>query len=125
VSELIILEGYQRVMPYLIVKGAGEFFTFMQNVFGATEKMKVTRENGTYMHAELQMGTSTIMFTDASEDYPVQSAGMFVYVPNCDDTYSKALQYGATSIMEPAAQDHGRSAGVKVVFGNTWWITEA
>jgi PhnB protein len=122
-QELNIPTGYQRIMPYLIVKGAAEFFTFMQTVFGATEKMKVIRDEQTYMHAELQVGESTIMFTDATAEFPVQNAGLFIYVANCDTTYQTALDNGATSIMEPAKQDYGRSAGIKDAFGNTWWIT--
>lgn len=124
-QELNIPEGYQRVMPYLIVKGAASFFTFMQTVFGATEKMKVMRDEATIMHAELQVGTSTIMFTDATEEHPVQNAGLFIYVADCDTTYQQALANGATSIMEPAAQDYGRSAGVLDAFGNTWWISQS
>lgn len=112
-------------MPYLIVKGAANFFAFMQTVFGATEKMKVMRDEDTYMHAELQVGQSTIMFTDATEQYPVQNAGLFIYVTDCDGTYKKALDNGATTIMPPANQDYGRSCGVLDAFGNTWWITQA
>ncbi|WP_345950506.1 VOC family protein [Mucilaginibacter sp. PAMB04274] len=96
----------------------------MQTVFGATEKLKVMRNETTIMHAELQVGTSTIMFTDATEDYPVQNAGLFIYVADCDTTYQKALANGASSIMEPANQDYGRSAGVLDAFGNTWWISQ-
>jgi len=121
--ELNIPQGYQRIMPYLIVEGAAKFFTFMQTVFGATEKMKVMRNDTTIMHAELQIGENTIMFTDATAEFSVQNAGIFIYVPNCDDTYEKALANGATSIMEPVNQDYGRGAGVKDAFGNTWWIT--
>jgi len=124
-QELTIPAGYQRIMPYLIVKGAAEFFAFMQTVFGATEKMKVMRDDQTYMHAELQVGESTIMFTDATADYPVQNAGLFIYVPDCNITYQTALAHGATSIMKPAQQDYGLSAGIKDAFGNTWWITGA
>jgi len=124
-QELNIPQGHQRLMPYLIVQGAAKFFAFMQAVFGATEKIKVMRNEFTYMHAELQVGESTIMFTDATEEYPVQNAGLFIYVPNCDTAYEAALANGATSIMEPAKQDYGRSAGVKDAFGNTWWITSS
>lgn len=122
-QEANIPQGHQRIMPYLIIKGAAEFFKFMQTVFGATEKMKVMRDEHTYMHAELQVGESTIMFTDATKEFPVQNAGMFIYVPDCDTTYQAALANGATSIMEPANQDYGRSAGIKDAFGNSWWIT--
>jgi len=124
-QELNIPAGYQRIMPYLIVKGAADFFAFMQTVFGATEKMKVMRDEQLYMHAELQIGENTIMFTDATTEFPVQNAGLFIYVPDCNATYQAALANGATSIMEPAQQDYGLSAGVKDAFGNTWWITGA
>lgn len=122
-QELNIPNGYQRIMPYLIIEGAAEFFTFMQTVFGATEKMKVMRDENTIMHAELQVGDSTIMFTDATAEFPVQNAGLFIYVANCDITYQAALANGATSVMEPINQDYGRGAGVRDAFGNTWWIT--
>jgi len=122
-QELNIPAGYQRIMPYLIVKGAADFFSFMQTVFGATEKMKVMRDEQSYMHAEMQIGENTIMFTDATDDFPEQNAGLFIYVANCDETYEKALANGATGIMQPTNQDYGRGAGVKDAFGNTWWIT--
>ena len=124
-EELNIPQGYQRIMPYLIVNGAAKFFAFMQTVFGATEKVKVMRDGTRYMHAELQIGSNTIMFTDATEEYPVQNAGLFIYVANCEATYQKALDNGATSIMEPTKQDYGTGAGIKDAFGNTWWITQA
>ncbi|MDT3404053.1 VOC family protein [Mucilaginibacter terrae] len=124
-ENLNIPAGYQRIMPYLIVKDAAAFFTFMQTVFGATEKMKVMRDEHTYMHAEMQIGDATIMFTDATEQFPAQNAGLFIYVADCDGTYKKATDNGASTIMPPANQDYGRSCGVLDAFGNTWWITQA
>jgi len=116
-------QGHQQVMPYLIVQNASAFFSFMQAVFNATEKMKVMRDDYIIMHAEMQLGNSTIMFTDATDEFPVQTAGLFVYVDDCDATYVKALGLNANSIMPPADQDYGRSAGIADPYGNTWWIT--
>lgn len=124
-QDLNIPQGHQQVMPYLIVKNAAGFFDFMQAVFGATEKMKVMRDEYTIMHAEMELGNSTIMFTDATNDFPVQTAGMFIYVDDCDAVYLKALSLHAKSIMPPADQDYGRSAGILDPYGNTWWITSA
>ena len=115
--------GHQRVMPYLILRDAEVFIEFMQKVFDAAEKYKVMRDENLIMHAEIQIGDSTIMFADATTEFTVQNAGLFVYVPNADETYKKAIEQGATSIMEMSDQNYGRSGGIKDPFGNVWWIT--
>jgi PhnB protein len=124
-SQLNIPEGFQTVMPYLIVPGAEKFSDFMKKVFNAKETHKQMRSEGVVRHAQLNLGGSTIMFADASDDFPSNTAGMFVYVENADEIYTKALDEGATSIMPPADQDYGRSCGVTDPFGNSWWITSA
>ena len=64
------------------------------------------------------------MVSDAKgEQYKPMPTGIYLYVEDCDATYNRALQEGATSLMEPANQFYGdRSCGVKDQFGNQWWI---
>ena len=124
-EKLNIPEGYQRIMPYLIIKNAPAFFGFTQKVFGATERYKAMRDETLIMHAEISIGGSVIMFADATEQYTERPAGMFIYVDDCDAVYQKALENGATSITEPGDQSYGRSAGICDPFGNTWWLTSA
>lgn len=122
-ESLKIPEGYQRVMPYLILKNAAAFENFMKNVFDATEKYKAMRDDNTIMHAEVRVGESVIMFAESGDQFEPNTAGMFIYVEDVDATYKKALAEGATSKMEPATMDYGRSSGVSDPFGNVWWIT--
>jgi uncharacterized glyoxalase superfamily protein PhnB len=124
-KETKIPDGYQRVMPYLIVEDAAGLLQFMKNVFGATEKYKVMRDEdkNVIMHAEVKIGDSTIMFAEATGQWKASPAGMFIYVENADETYQKALKAGATSLGEPSDQSYGRSGGVTDPFGNVWWIT--
>ena len=117
--------GYQQIMPYLIIKNAGTFMQFMKTVFDATEKMVAMRDEHIIMHGELTIGDCCIMFADATDDFSQQTAGMFIYVDDCDARYQKAVENGATAIMPPANQQYGRSAGIKDLSGNTWWITTA
>src|SRR3982751_6530716 len=101
-----IPEGYQTVMPYLIIKNAAGFLDFGKTVFGATERHKTLQEDQqTIRHAEISIGGSVIMFSEATENYPASPAGLFIYVEDTDKTYQNALSAGATSIMEPADQD--------------------
>lgn len=118
-----IPEGYQQVIPYLIVPGAALFFEFMQKVFDATEAYKAMRNETEIQHAELMLGDHKIMFADSTDIYPPQTAGIFVYVDDCDVRFKKAIDAGATQVMPPADMDYGRAAGVKDPFGNVWWIT--
>lgn len=120
---MILPKGHQAVMPYLILNNALQFIDFTKKVFGAEEShTPVLREDGTIMHAEIIISGSTIMFTDASNDWSKQTANLFVYVANADDTYKIALKNGATSLMELSDQEYGRTCGVTDSFGNVWWI---
>jgi uncharacterized glyoxalase superfamily protein PhnB len=50
-------------------------------------------------------------------------AMFYVYVPDCDAVYRRALVAGAKSIQEPADQPYGdRTTAVTDAFGNTWYI---
>ncbi|MEO8412991.1 MAG: VOC family protein [Ginsengibacter sp.] len=118
-----IPENYQTVMPYLIVKGAAQFISFMQTVFDATETYRAMRDEQTIMHAEIMIGGSTIMFAESTDTYAVRNAGMFIYVEDADAVFKKAMDAGARVVTEMADQSYGRSGGVTDPFGNTWWIT--
>lgn len=124
-NNLPIPAGYQTVMPYLILKNAAAFLQFTQDVFGAFEKYRTMRDEDHIAHAELTIGDSTIMLADSTEQYPPSTAGMFVFVASADETYQKAIDAGATSVMELSDQPYGRTCGVQDPFGNVWWITTA
>ncbi|KQB43582.1 VOC family protein [Flavobacterium aquidurense] len=117
-------EGHQTIMPYLILKNAAQFIEFTKKVFDSKDSnQQVLRDDGTIMHAEIILNGSTIMVTDETKDWTRQTANLFVYVPNADETYKKALENGATNLMGLSDQDYGRTCGVTDPYGNVWWIT--
>ncbi len=118
-------EGYQTVMPYLILKEAQKFIEFTEKVFNAVENTshRHMREETIIMHSEVTIGDSTIMFADSTEHFSPRTTGLFVYVDNADDTYKKAIDNGAKVITEMSDQSYGRTGGLEDPFGNTWWIT--
>ncbi|MGZ5286671.1 MAG: VOC family protein [Flavisolibacter sp.] len=116
-------EGYQTVMPYLILENAAMFFNFTQEVFGAVEKSRHLDDKGAVIHGEISFGDSTIMFGQATAQWDVQNTGLFIYVENADDVYAHALAKGASVVQPMGDQMYGRSGGVKDPFGNVWWIT--
>jgi PhnB protein len=119
-----IPDGYHSITPYLVVPDAPKTIAFLKQAFGATtlfEPMK--RPDGSIGHAELKIGDSPLMLSEANEQCPATRAMIHLYVPDVDATYKKALAAGATSVMEVADQFYGdRSGGVKDPAGNSWYV---
>ncbi|WP_065750148.1 VOC family protein [Bradyrhizobium paxllaeri] len=117
-------EGFHTVTPYLVVDGADKVIHFMKEAFGAQPVFEpMMRPDGKVMHAEYKIGNSIVMISDSSERAQATSAMLYLYVPNVDAVYQKALKAGATSLMEPTDQFYGdRSGGVKDAAGNHWHI---
>jgi uncharacterized glyoxalase superfamily protein PhnB len=118
-----IPDGYQNVIPYLVVSGAAKVIDFLERTFDAQAEECAKRPDGSVFHAVVRIGDSVVMLADANETYAPQPANLYVYVPDTDATYRKGLAAGGTSLMEPADQFYGdRNAGVKDPVGNSWWI---
>ena len=118
-------EGYHSVTPYLVVPGARELITFLKRVFGAVELAPpMEGPGGVIAHAELRLGDSPVMMSEASAEYPAMPAMLYVYMDEeVDVVYQRALNAGATSVREPADQFYGdRSAMVRDGSGNLWGI---
>lgn len=116
--------GHQTIMPYLMLNEADKFFEFTRAVFNAKETSRTLREDKkTIMHSEIQINGSTIMYCESTENWKQQTANLFIYVENADETFDKALKANGKTIMPLTDQDYGRTCGVEDPFGNTWWIT--
>jgi PhnB protein len=118
-----IPEGFHTVTPYLVVEGVSRLIEFLQDAFDAKDTHRTTLPGGRVMHAQVQIGDSMIMMGEAMEGQPAMPCALYLYVPDTDAVYHKAVAAGGTSIMEPADQFYGdRNAGVKGPCGNLWWI---
>ena len=60
-----IPDGYHSVTPQLDVKGAAKLIDFMKQAFGAEEVMRMPGPGGALMHAEVKIGDSIVMMSDA------------------------------------------------------------
>lgn len=118
-----IPDGYHTITPFLVVKDAAAFMEFLKKALSAQEIYRTNSDDGTVMHAEMKIGDSMIMISEASEKFPARPGLFYLYVPDVDASYKQAIEAGAISEMEPALQFYGdRNAGVKDNFGNTWWL---
>jgi len=117
------LDTYRTVTPYLVVPDADAELRFLTTAFGATEKSCQRRDDGTVMHAELNVGDSLVMIGQAIGVWKALPAALYLWVPEVDATYARALAAGATSQSAPEDKPYGhRNAGVVDSNGITWWI---
>jgi len=117
------LETYRTVTPYLVVPDADAELKFLVEAFGATEQACHRNENKSVMHAELRIGDSLIMMGQAADRFKAKAASLYLWVPDVDEVYAKALAAGAASESAPENKPYGhRNAGVVDSCGITWWI---
>jgi PhnB protein len=118
-----IPDGYHTVTPYLVVQGAATLIEFLKQAFEATEIRRALHPEGSIMNAEVRIGDSVVMVSEARGELKPMPSSIYLYVENTDLTYKHALQAGGTSMMEPEDEFYGdRNAGVKDPTGNHWWI---
>lgn len=118
-----IPDGFHTVTPYLNVEGADAFISFLQQVFDAEQLFRMDAPDGTIGHAQVRIGDSIVMISEKCAEWPASPGSLYLYVPDTDAVYAKALDAGATSVMAPADQFYGdRNAGVRDPYGNVWWI---
>lgn len=118
-----IPDGYHTVTPYFTVASAAKLLVFIQQAFDGVETLKMAEPDGTIRHAEVRIGDSMVMLGQARDEWTAKTNQVYLYVPDVDATYAKALAAGAKSVREPETHFYGdRSAGVEDAQGNTWWM---
>ncbi|HEX8399427.1 MAG TPA: VOC family protein [Pyrinomonadaceae bacterium] len=118
-----IPEGYHTVTPFLIVKDAAKLIDFLREAFNAEENFRMNNPDETVAHAEVKIGNSMVMVSEANADFPAIPNILHLYVEDADAVFQRALKAGAETLKEPSDQFYGdRSGSVKDAFGNQWWI---
>ena len=116
-------EGYHSITPYLKLPNAGRLVEFLKNAFGGTETARLTKPDGTLLHAEVRIGDSLVMVHEAPSHWEPKPSTLYLYVGDVDATYQRAIEAGGLSVTEPANMYYGdRVACVRDVSENDWWI---
>ena len=116
-------EGLHNVNPYLHPRRAEPLINFRKRAFDAQEVVKYVSPDGVVNHAQLRIGDAMLEMGEAHGKYETMPAMFYLYVPNVEDAYRRAVAAGATSFQEPTDQPYGdRNAGVRDSFGNTWYL---
>ena len=119
-----IRTGYQSVNSYLVSDSADALIAWLSEVFACSERgEREIHSDGRIGHAEVQIGNSVVMLSDASPDGPARPSVNYVYVPEVDAVYERAVAAAATNLREPQDWPWGdRVAGFHDPADNRWWV---
>lgn len=121
-----VREGYAAVAPYVICDDGDLVAEFLVDVFDAEVLTLERDEAGTFRHASLRIGDGMVMLGQATGEWGANDCMVHIYVPDAKVAFARALNHGATAVMEPSEQDYGDvSGGVKGPGGHTWWMATA
>jgi PhnB protein len=119
-------EGYRTITPHLTLEGASKAIEFYKKAFGAEEVDRAPDPSGQKIwHASLRIGDSMIFVNDVfAEMGGTQSqSSMWLYVPDTDAAFKRAVEAGATGTVPPSDMFWGdRMAIVGDPFGQRWTI---
>ena len=123
--------AFHSVTPYLVCRDTGRVIEFYKKAFGARLKLKMAGPGGGVMHAEMRIGDSTLMLGDEMPERGATSpqtlggtaSSLYIYAPNVDKAYARAVAAGATSEMAPQDMFWGdRYCKLIDPFGHKWSI---
>jgi PhnB protein len=113
-------DGYHTVSAVLTLQGADRAIELYRKAFGAEELFRMPGPDGKVMHAELQIGDSRVMISEAIQRPPTVST-LHLYVPDVDTFYQRAVSAGCKASMPLANMFWGDRYGhVTDPFGITW-----
>jgi len=100
--------GHHTVTPQLTLDNAAQAIDWYKKALGAEEVARATGPDGKIMHAEIKIGDSLIMLNDpmgpgskGPRGYGGSPASLFVYVPDCDAVFNRAVGAGARVLDGP------------------------
>ena len=122
-GDRYVPSGMHDVNVYLHPMRAEPLIKFLERGLGAVGAVKYATPDGVIRHASVRIGDSVVEMGEAGEKYGLMPTMFYVYVPDVDASYRRAMEAGGTSIKPPTDQTYGdRTAGVKDPFGNQWYF---
>ena len=102
-----IQPGYTTVTPYLYAKL--DLADFLKNAFGAEVTHTPTPDAQGQFHAEAKIGDAHLLFGNGYFSDPSMAAAIYLYVPDVDATYKRAIESRRQGDSRAVRHDLGRS----------------
>src|SRR5436309_5875056 len=128
-----IPDGYDALMPSVIVRDANKAIDFYKEVFGATELMRMNYPDSSKIaHAEIKIRDHVLMLGDENPQMgalapqpsnAMPSTSVMIYVQDVDATLNKAVSKGGKTTMPAMDMFWGDRYGKFLdPFGHHWGV---
>lgn len=118
--------GIQSLVPFVYVEDVPEYLKFINEAFGIEAVTETKDDNGRTFYGTLQFDDTTYFVQEATDELKKSELALYLYVPDLDAAYKRALEAGAISVAEPAEQYHGDSLAIlSDKWGNQWYLAYA
>jgi PhnB protein len=122
-GESYIKENFNTLTVGFSVVGASRFVEFLRKAVDAEELERQVWPGGFY--ATIRVGDSVVTVSESTNHgwmKPLPTM-LYLYVPDADASYERAIRAGATSIHPPTNHSYGdRNGGVRDEWGNQWYM---
>ena len=111
------------VSPWIVAADAAGLLDFLAGVFGAVEKGRLPRPDGSLGHAETLVGDTALVVVDAAEGWTAVPALLRIRVADLDAVVGRAEAAGAVVVTPRTALPFGDDvARVRDPWDNLWWL---
>lgn len=126
-----IYPGAHTLNAYIAIKDCNDAIEFYKKAFGATERGRLLHPDGKVAHAEIVIEGSLLMLSEENKEWgnisPQTIGGnpltFGLYVKDVDAVFQKAIDAGATVLMDIKDEFYGDRIGQVVdPFGYKWMI---
>jgi PhnB protein len=131
------------VVPMMAYRDGVEALDWLVAAFGFSERVRMVTDEGRLEHAELGVGSGTIMLATPSLDYegptlhrshcesaarwqevPYLVDGLLVLVDDVDAHFQRAIEHGATILTGVESTEHGKRYRAEDLEGHRWMFVE-
>ena len=125
-------DGVHTLNPHLVCADCAGAIEFYKKAFGATEEMRLPREDGKLMHASMRLGDSMLLLMDEFPEWGARGPKLVggtpvtihMVVDDVDAAFARAVDAGAKAVMSPADQFWGDRYGViEDPYGHSWSLS--
>ncbi|MGE5787880.1 MAG: MBL fold metallo-hydrolase, partial [Myxococcales bacterium] len=116
-------DGFGAVTAQVVTRSSLQFMEFCMSAFDAVATEIVPGPNNSVLRATLRIGDTLLVVADESPVMKHTRANLYLYVPNVDEVFERAVKAGAAAVMPITDMPWGdRSGMVFDDFGNSWHI---